>query len=175
MAPPPPTNVCTQPSSNTWGYKPGSPVGGIALPILTCNDVKSEFDLSPFKLFTSSSSSQCGKYPRGGVSNACKDACKVQYDQCTNTYAAGCKSNGAGFGSISGAIGKIFGFGKRDGDATADYFTFAKVGPLGKRTFFNWTDLFGTATTKCQQQYQDCLNANSGTTGNGKCSSWGGW
>ncbi len=106
--------------------------------------------------------------------NACSQACKIQYDQCLGTYAQGCKDNqqgGSSWGDVWSWLGDLFNF-KRDATATS-YFTYAKASESVKRTT-KWGDSYSTATNKCQQQYQDCLNANRGTSGSGKCGSWGG-
>jgi hypothetical protein len=164
---PTPTGICTQPSSWTWGYKPGNPVGGIQLPVVTCNDLLSDFAPHPFKLYNSSDTSTCGRYPRSGLPSACSDACKVQYNQCQNTYAQGCKNNNGG--------GSIFSWWKRsdgNGAPAKDYFSFAKASPMEKRTI-TWSDTFSVATSKCQQQYNDCISTNNGNNGNGKCGTFG--
>ncbi len=168
---PTPTGICTQPSSYQWGYAPGSPVGGIELPCVTCNDLKSEFNANPFKLYTDADSSKCSGFPRGGVPNACAAACKTQYNQCVGTYAQGCKNN-SNNGSGNGFLAWLSGlFHKRE----ASYFDYANA-PESKKRGLQWTDTYNTANSKCSQQYTDCLNANKYTSGNGKCGSWGnGW
>ncbi|EAA26914.2 hypothetical protein GE21DRAFT_4313 [Neurospora crassa] len=80
------TSLCNPPKSN----KP--PVGGIPLPVVTCNDLLSSFSSGhPFKLYTDSDSSKCKSYARSSFSTACLDACQEQYDDCVDVYAKGCK------------------------------------------------------------------------------------
>ena len=59
------------------------------MPLLTCNNVQSEFSKYPFKLYTSSTGSQNKGYARNKVATGCADACKVQYNSCTSVYAQG--------------------------------------------------------------------------------------
>jgi len=174
------TGICQQPTSWVWGYGTGNPVGGIELPIVTCNDLKDDFNKgNQFKLYTDSDSSKCGSYPRPSVPNACADACKAQYDNCVATYAEGCKSNSGGSSGSSGS-GKSTSSSssswsswfKRRGSTTGNYFDWAKA--PNKRTY--WTDSYSTASSKCSAQYTDCLSQNKGVSGSGKCGSWGtGW
>ena len=171
---PTPTGICTQPSNSYWGYGPGNSVGGIDMPSLTCNDLKSDFAQNPFKLYTDPDSTKCSSFPRGSCSSACSSACKLQYNQCISTYAQGCKSNqqtGSSWGGFYSWLTSIFNW-KRD---SADYFTYSQSSESEKRSS-GWTDSYSTANSKCQQQYTDCLNVNKGTSGSGKCGSWGsGW
>ncbi|KAB5558603.1 WSC domain-containing protein [Coniochaeta sp. 2T2.1] len=149
------TNICKQPTNRQYGYDAENPVGDIELPVVTCNDLKSEFASKPFKLYTNSDSKKCGGYGRPQVPNACADACKAQYDQCTATYAEGCRQP-----AQSGKGGKNywdswFGGGKR----------------------YRWSgDNYNGALNKCKAQYNDCLSLNRGVSVNGKCGSFGsGW
>ncbi len=157
-------NICTQPSNRGWGYGPGNPVGGIELPVVTCNDLSADYGAgNQFKLYTDQDSYKCASYTRPRCGSACADACKAQFDHCSTTYVQACKSNGK-----SGGYNKV-----RDTDG-ANYFDYA-ASP-SKRGYGGWTDSWTTASTKCQQQYQDCLSVNKYVTGNGKCSSYGsGW
>ncbi|KUJ08648.1 WSC-domain-containing protein [Mollisia scopiformis] len=91
-------NVCKQPNSPTKGYTSSSPVGNIPLPVLTCNNLYSDYVQHPFKLYTSSDTTQCKSYIPGSsgsssVCQGCKDACDSQYSSCTTTYAQSCKGN----------------------------------------------------------------------------------
>ena len=80
------TSLCKPPKDN----KP--PVGGIPLPVVTCNDLRDSFNAGhPFKLYTDSDSSKCKAYSRSSFSSACLDACQEQYDDCVEVYAKGCK------------------------------------------------------------------------------------
>ena len=157
---PTPTNICKQPSSPIHGYGPGKPVGGIELPIVTCNDLSDEHDKYPFKRYSEKNSRQCPKYPRNNVVNACNDACKEQYDDCVEVYAETCKRNNAPTGLNKFWVG---GWGWK----RSNYFDFKSA---EKRTFmFGWGDDYSKATAKCKAQYTDCLWANMWSNGYGKC------
>ncbi|OIW33464.1 WSC-domain-containing protein [Coniochaeta ligniaria NRRL 30616] len=171
------TNICKQPSNWIYGYGSDNPVGDIELPVVTCNDLKSDFSQKPFKLYTDSDSTKCGGYSRPQAPNACADACQAQYDQCTNTYAQGCKTSaqggsGGGSSSINNFWNSWFGnFGHR-----AARSELKPVGAVKKRTGAGWSDTYNGAVTKCKAQYNDCLSLNRGISVNGKCGSFGsGW
>ncbi|KAK0621140.1 WSC domain-containing protein [Bombardia bombarda] len=153
---PTPTNICNQPSNILFGYGPGKPVGGIELPIVTCNDLPADWSYTPFKLYSDSDSKLCKGYPRNSCTNACADACKEQYEDCIDTYAEGCKT-------------------KRDASPAGSavdtsYFEYART--VNKRTF-GWTDSYPVAALKCKTQYADCLFENRLNTGAGKCPKYG--
>ncbi|KAL8419954.1 hypothetical protein RB594_002923 [Gaeumannomyces avenae] len=143
------TNICKQPTSWKDNYGPGNPVGGIELPVVTCNDIKREHQSGKqWKLYTDSDSSKCPGYSHGGVPNACQDACKEQYDDCVKVYAEGCKSSYNGWPWKRSIAGRTVSF----------------------------PDSWSTANDKCRSQYNDCLAVNKGVNSGGKCSSWGqGW
>ncbi|KFA81669.1 hypothetical protein S40288_09920 [Stachybotrys chartarum IBT 40288] len=88
---PEPTNICKQPTSRIYNYGPGNPVGGIELPLVTCNDLQKDFWNRPFKLYTEPDTRHCKSYSRRYCPDACKDACKEQYDECKETYVESCK------------------------------------------------------------------------------------
>ncbi|KAE8451464.1 hypothetical protein EG329_004093 [Mollisiaceae sp. DMI_Dod_QoI] len=96
------SNICTQPNNPVKGYTSSKPVGDISLPVLTCNNLYTDYFKNPFKLYTFPDTKQCKSYQHGSsgpgsVWGACRDACDAQYTSCTNTYAQSCKSNsGAG-------------------------------------------------------------------------------
>ncbi|EKD12406.1 WSC domain-containing protein [Drepanopeziza brunnea f. sp. 'multigermtubi' MB_m1] len=94
------SNICVQPNNPRKGYSSDSPVGGIGLPCLTCNNMLSGFMAGfPFKLYTSARSEDCPSYPRygnNGPSKGCQDACDSQYNSCVDTYAQGCRNNKRG-------------------------------------------------------------------------------
>jgi len=76
---------------------PGYPVGGIPLPVVTCNDVQADYQRGNcFKLYSSKNSSQCPSYPRSQCGNACSEACHAQYQQCSAVYVEVCKNNNWG-------------------------------------------------------------------------------
>lgn len=149
---PTPTNICVQPSNSWYGYGPGKPVGGIQMPVVTCNDLAGDWPSYPFKQYNDVDSRKCRKYPRNGCTSACAEACKEQYEDCVDVYAEGCKS--------------------RPRVRRGDYFDFANSSPVERRTF-GWTDSWGGAVGKCKAQYDDCLRVNRGVTGAGKCPKFG--
>ncbi|KAL2256959.1 hypothetical protein VTK26DRAFT_841 [Humicola hyalothermophila] len=171
---PTPTNICTQPSNPRHGYAPGNPVGGIEMPVVTCNDLREDWPRYPFKGYTDADTRRCKKYERGRCGDACRDACKEQYEDCVDVYAEGCKQkknnneNGGGLGWLWPWWKKAK---KRGGDKS--YF-FAFNGALEKRTWW-WKDDYGAAVDKCKAQYSDCLKVNKGVTGAGKCPKFGDW
>lgn len=160
---PTPTNICKQPSNWQYGYGPDKPVGGIEMPVVTCNDLAEDWPNYPFKQYTHVESRKCPKYQRNKCSNACADACKEQYEDCVDVYAEGCKQGQSGRGGRGGW--------RRDA-ADKSYFEFARS--VEKRTF-RWNDSWGGAVSKCKAQYSDCLKVNRGVTGAGKCPKFGGW
>ncbi|KAI0099658.1 WSC domain-containing protein [Nemania sp. FL0031] len=90
---PTPTGICTQPTNKKYGYSPGHPVGGIPLPVVTCNNIKADFNSgNVFKLYSDKDSHKCPSYTRPHCPNACEDACKTQFQQCESVYTEGCKT-----------------------------------------------------------------------------------
>jgi len=88
------SNICKQPNNPGNGYSSSSPVGNIALPCLTCNNVYSDYQSGNcFKLYSDADTNKCPSYPKSQPSQGCKDACDNQYNSCMNTYAEGCKGN----------------------------------------------------------------------------------
>ena len=181
---PTPTGICIQPTSQKYGYGPGNPVGGIELPALTCNDIRADYNAgNVFKLYTNKDSKKCGSYTRPKCSNACADACKKQYDQCSATYAQGCKDN-----DNSRKGGNKFSYWRRDAllkRAVDDvsYFAYAREAASSpeKRTLYGlygkgWTDDWNTASNKCKTQYDDCVATNKNVNPRDKCLKYGeGW
>lgn len=145
---PTPTGACKQPTNAWYNYAPGSPVGGIALPAMTCNNLAAQHAAGAvLKLYTDSDSRKCAAYPRSGCGAACADACRAQYDQCQGTYAAGCLVDGWAGGQSYGGSGDRFGL-----------------------------ESYDSASTRCMQQYLDCLSVNLGISAGGKCVKFGdGW
>lgn len=164
---PTPTNICKQPSNWQYGYGPDKPVGGIEMPVVTCNDLAEDWPNYPFKQYNDVDSRKCRKYQRNKCPNACADACKEQYEDCVDVYAEGCKRKPErnGWGGWGG-----WGGWRRDADKS--YFEFSRS--VEKRTF-RWNDSWGGAVSKCKAQYSDCLKVNRGVTGAGKCPKFGGW
>ncbi|KAJ2984823.1 hypothetical protein NUW58_g5858 [Xylaria curta] len=90
---PTPTGICIQPTNKKYGYGPGKPVGGIALPIVTCNNIKNDWKAgNVFKLYSDKDSQKCPSYTRPKCPSACVDACKTQFQQCESVYTEGCKT-----------------------------------------------------------------------------------
>ncbi|KAF7541667.1 hypothetical protein G7054_g500 [Neopestalotiopsis clavispora] len=142
---PTPTGGCKQPTNSQYSYSEGNPVGGIALPVMTCNNLQSDYLAGNiFKLYTDSDSRKCASYPRSQCEHACSDACRAQYDDCQYTYAEGCRVGGK-------VSGKTYGGG-------GDHFS----------------ESYESASTRCTWQYLDCLDLNHGITGDGKCTKYGG-
>ena len=88
--PPEPTNICTQATNNMLGYGPDKPVGGIAMPVVSCNDQRDDFNGKPFKFYTDANSYDCPSFAWQQRPNVCKDACNEQYQQCRDTYVNSC-------------------------------------------------------------------------------------
>ncbi|KAL2201413.1 WSC domain-containing protein [Corynascus similis CBS 632.67] len=153
---PTPTNICVQASDWLFGYGPGKPVGGIEMPIVTCNDLAEDWPQFPFKGYTDLESHKCRKYQRNQCTNACTDACKEQYEDCVAVYAEGCKR-------------------KSNKGRDTSYFEFHGSSGVEKRTLSRWHDSYSGAITKCKAQYSDCLRVNRGVTGAGKCPKFCGW
>ncbi|KAI8269036.1 putative fungistatic metabolite [Colletotrichum sp. SAR11_239] len=148
VVPPPPTGICKQPSSSSWflKYGPGNPVGGIEIPIVTCNDVEAEFKAgNQFKLYIEADTKLCKGYGKGSVPNACAEACQEQYTECQSVYAQGCKAYN----------------NRRSGGG------YSSAPDIAKRFFF--ADTFTVALNKCKVQYQDCLAENKNVLVSNKC------
>jgi hypothetical protein len=141
------SNICQQPNNPSKGYTSSSPCGGIALPCLTCNNIKSDYDAgSCFKLYTNQDSSKCSSYNKPSISQGCKDACLAQYNSCIGTYAESCK-----YGWKE----------KREASANPNWGS---------------GDDYDSASQKCQSQYQDCLSLNANVNPGNRCNSWNsGW
>ncbi|KAI8273327.1 hypothetical protein K4K60_011017 [Colletotrichum sp. SAR11_57] len=146
VVPPPPTGICKQPSSWLFKYGPGNPVGGIEIPIVTCNDVEVEFKAgNQFKLYIEADTKLCKGYGKGSVPNACAEACQEQYTECQSVYAQGCKAYN----------------NRRSGGG------YSSAPDIAKRFFF--ADTFTVALNKCKIQYQDCLAENKNVLVSNKC------
>ncbi|KAK4455790.1 WSC domain-containing protein [Podospora aff. communis PSN243] len=135
------TNICKQPTSKFHNYSPSNPVGGIELPILTCNDLSDEHTRYPFKLYTDPDSRKCKPFGRTQTPSACAAACKEQYEDCTEVYAETCRRGGKGLRPRANLEG---------------------------RTIWFW-DNYWTATTRCKAQYNDCLAENKYVRADRKC------
>ncbi|OLN93917.1 WSC domain-containing protein-like protein 4 [Colletotrichum chlorophyti] len=150
VVPPPPTGICKQPSSWWFNYGPGNPVGGIDIPIVTCNDVADDFKAgNQFKLYTESDTRKCKSFGRNNVPNVCQEACQEQFNECQNVYAKGCQT-----------------YNNRRGrrDAAAIY---ARAPEFAKRWFF--VDTYTIAIAKCKIQLTDCLAENRNSYAANKC------
>ena len=168
------TNICKQPTNKQLGYGPENPVGDIDLPIVTCNDLRDDYNKgNVFKLYTNKDSRKCPGYTRPQCSNACVDACKEQWTQCEATYVEGCKDNDKVEDPKKGGglFDWLFGWlpRKRDGQDRS-YFAY-HVAPT-KRTW-NWVDKSPAAKNKCKAQYDDCVAINKNIDVRDKCPRWG--
>jgi len=158
--------MCKQPANKDYGLGLGKSVGGIDLPMLTCNNIAADFRSGNiFKLYTDADDDRCGSYKRTGVSNACIDACNAQYTDCTNVYAKGCqvdgKVNGLSFGS------GYFIFKRYAGS----YFEIAQK---DKRSSNRFSETYSSAASHCQAQLNDCKAANQNfQPASSKCSQFG--
>ncbi|KAF4983339.1 hypothetical protein FZEAL_1231 [Fusarium zealandicum] len=156
-----PSNICQQASSRWFNYGPGNPVAGIEMPLVGCNDLKSDFSQKPFKLYTDASSNSCKSYQRTQQqqNNACADACKTQYDQCNNVYVQSCK--------------KLNGGNSKRGHSHFHKRALEKSGIEPRWFNFFGNDGWQSAQTKCAVQYQDCLNENAQVNAASRCQKWG--
>ncbi|KAI0128623.1 WSC domain-containing protein [Xylariales sp. AK1849] len=163
------TGICKQPESQKYGYSVDSPAGGIGLPVLTCNNIESDWRSGNiFKLYTESDSEKCSSYTQSKCMGACADACKAQYEDCIGVYAEGCKTGGK-------TGGKSYGTGYSVGrqHRSPSYF---EVSEMEKRTSSHFGDKYDDAVSKCNYQYSDCLEVNKNVKGTGKCTKYGeGW
>jgi hypothetical protein len=196
VCPPEPTNICTQPTNDRYGYGPDKPVGGIALPVVSCNDAKVDFPSKPFKYYSNPKSSNCPSFKWSQRPNVCQDACKQQFDDCQDTYTTGCRSSGGGNR-----------WRKREAEAEAEPGT--SVIDIQARTWgwiWNWfgnsnggdntcsngdsqrewgksgcdrLDCWGkggnnadNADKRCRAQYKDCLNVNKRIDPGNSCRNW---
>ncbi|CAJ2506442.1 Uu.00g005720.m01.CDS01 [Anthostomella pinea] len=163
---PTPTGICIQPSSSKYNYGPGNPVGGVQLPVVTCNNIQSDWKHgNVFKLYTDGDSKNCPSYPRAQCGSACSDACKAQFQQCESVYVEGCKTNGQ-------ADGKSWGSGYSS-KRSVSYFDTAETARRAQGRFGqNYKD----ADAACKAQLSDCLQTNKNVKDTGKCGAWNsGW
>ncbi|KAK0623035.1 WSC domain-containing protein [Immersiella caudata] len=144
---PTPSNICKQPTSKKYNFSPSNPVGGIDMPIVTCNDLSTDHPRNPFKLYASPDTRKCKSFARNQTPSACAAACKEQYEDCIEVYAETCRRGGKGPKSRA-------------------------VIELEVRTVWFGED-YHTATTRCNVQYDDCLAVNRGVSGSGKCTEFG--
>lgn len=171
---PTPTGICKQPTDNRYGYGPGKPVGGIELPLVTCNNDRRDFgNGNPFKLYTDNDSSKCRSYRRPDYKGACQDACKWQYNQCLSVYAQGCKTSGKVGGNYYGGDYNPS-EGTRPGPAgpggrRTSRSSHAEEVAMIKRSADQFSQSYGDAQNSCRAQYQDCLSENYWVRDNGSC------
>jgi hypothetical protein len=146
------------------GYDAENPVGGIELPLVTCNNLENEWKSGKvFKLYTDNESKNCRSYKRPDCKSACQDACQAQFDECKDIYAEGCKTKGKVNGKIFGG----FGWWKQ----RRSYFEAAEV---EKRTFNRFNSEYNDAVNACKAQYNDCVDENKGVKDNGQCKTFAG-
>lgn len=140
VCPPKPTNICKDTGS----------ICGIPLPIVSCNDDKSQFAAAPFKLYNDADTSKCPIFPQPEVPNACAQACKEQYDQCSKTSLWSCH-------------------GKRSESPFEDDFVAPTLNDGPHRRTLGLLTKY-----KCKSQYDACVNANKGIDTSSHCNSWEG-
>ncbi|KAG6008725.1 hypothetical protein E4U54_008666 [Claviceps lovelessii] len=196
--PPEQMNFCTQPTNDKYGYGPGKPVGGIALPIVGCNDVKDDFYEKPYKFYREANSRDCPGFQWSRWPSVCSSACKEQYDHCVATYSKGCDTFGwrsefhkraeESRGELSKRnLGWGWGFGGwgSGSQGGSEHKTCAVAGGL----IGSWLGLLGSdsvhcwgfggnkpdwAPARCKAQYQDCIDANRWVKPKQTCSEWRG-
>lgn len=162
-----PTGICQQPKNAASGYDVHSPLGGIKLPALTCNNVEAEHKAGNiYKLYTEQDTRKCASFKAPQVADACSQACRAQYSQCVSVYAEGCRTKGK-------YNGKTFGLGYSPNGV------FISAQPrsypmLGARTEVatKFVDTYDGAKTKCVQQWRDCLTINKSAVSD-KCRKYG--
>ncbi|KAH7328528.1 WSC domain-containing protein [Stachybotrys elegans] len=171
---PEPTNICKQPTSSKDNYGPGNPVGGIELPLVTCNDIKQDFFSKPFKLYTEQDSRRCKSYPRNQCSNACVDACQEQYEECKETYVESCKSSGGRWkrGEENQLERRTF-FGGNFLQGLLDFFNKPSYPPSNPSPAVPPKDSPSRGLERCTSQYKSCLAENKYVNPNDRCRNWG--
>ncbi|KXJ97564.1 WSC domain-domain-containing protein [Microdochium bolleyi] len=170
---PTPTGICKQPTDNRWGYGPGKPVGGIELPLVTCNNVERDYRSgNVYKLYTDNDSSKCRSYVRKDCKPACEDACKWQYKQCLDVYVEACKTNGK-FGNSWYGGGYNPNKGYRAGGRSPRS-SRAEEMEMIRRTTNQFSQNYNDARDACKAQYQDCRNENYNVKDNGQCKTYAG-
>ncbi|POR33498.1 Uncharacterized protein TPAR_06315 [Tolypocladium paradoxum] len=179
--PPGPTNICTQPANNKWGYGPGKPVGGIPLPVVGCNDQKNDWSKNPFKYYTEPNTFNCPSFPWPKRPNVCIDACNEQYQECRDTYVYSCKKLG-----WKGSFHKRLA-GETDEQFERRWLLFSPSRSCAVgRNSRSWS-IFGSdsvscwglggntpiqAGLRCKAQWVDCLAANKWVNPGDKCKKW---
>ncbi|KAK7965048.1 WSC-domain-containing protein [Apiospora saccharicola] len=156
---PTPTGLCQQPKNTKYGYDVSTPVGGIKLPSLTCNNLEMEHKAGHiFKLYTDEDTRKCASFTKPQCASGCSQACRAQYDQCVSVYAEGCRTKGK-------YNGKSFGQGYAKGH-------FVGSSPAPARHWLrtadasvaagavSFADSYDSAKTKCTQQFRDCQDVN---------------
>ncbi|KAK8089358.1 hypothetical protein PG997_004319 [Apiospora hydei] len=147
-----PTGICQQPKNAKYGYDVSTPLGGINLPALTCNNVEAEHRVGRiFKLYTDEDTKKCVSFAAPKVADACSQACRTQYDQCVSVYAEGCRTKGNQPARP---------YHRRTGSSA----------PVAAAVSF--VDSYDGAKTKCVQQMKDCLDINKNSVSD-KCKKYG--
>lgn len=199
--PPEPTNICKQPSNSKWGYGPGKPVGGIALPVVGCNDDKDDWSKNPFKLYTEPDSKKCLSFPWPAKPNVCQDTCNEQYKQCKDVYVQSCYkqrrrrtpavSSAAAGDVVAGGDGELdrrtFGFPFTDawksllggGTTGSDSCARWDISQLWNKEGSDGVSCWGwgannpkTAGLRCDAQWKDCLAANKNVSPGDNCKTY---
>ncbi|KAK8056554.1 WSC-domain-containing protein [Apiospora rasikravindrae] len=171
-----PTGICQQPKNARYGYDASTPLGGIKLPALTCNNVEAEHRAgSIYKLYTDQDTKKCASFKAPKVADACSQACRTQYDQCVSVYAEGCRTKGK-YG------GQSFGLGYSPAGVFVGNTINQAARPYHRRTLVSahapvaaavsFVDSYDGAKTKCVQQMRDCLDVNKNVVSD-KCKKYG--
>ncbi|UNI14137.1 hypothetical protein JDV02_000802 [Purpureocillium takamizusanense] len=186
---PEPTNICTQPTNDKWGYGPGKPVGGIPLPAVCCNDIEDDFKRNPFKLYNDPDSKKCPSFPWPSRPNVCQDACEEQYEDCRDAYVKGCKtlgrkrSIGLSAREAETTSAQDVEFERRwllswgSGDqascsSTGDLWSWGGKGSDSPSCWGKGGNTPDKALLRCKAQYQDCLVVNKKVDPGDKCRTW---
>ncbi|EWC43779.1 hypothetical protein DRE_07344 [Drechslerella stenobrocha 248] len=153
-------NVCATPTAYP------NPVGGCKFPVVSCNDDRTDYNRgNPFKVFSSWKSSQCASYDRGSVSQACIEACNVQYENCRIQYAGSTNKP---------KMNKYFKLHKKSQEPALEK----------KGLFFNinigwdWIssnnyNTYNNACEQCKKQRDACVAAQRSINGNKFCKKFG--
>eukprot|EP00918_Siedleckia_nematoides_P052704 GHVU01115143.1.p1 GENE.GHVU01115143.1~~GHVU01115143.1.p1 ORF type:complete len:561 (+),score=83.89 GHVU01115143.1:154-1683(+) len=161
---PTPTGVCKQPTNKKYGYGVGNPVGGIELPLVTCNNIQTEWKAGKiFKLYTHSDSRKCRSYKRSDCKGACEDSCLAQYNECKDIYAEGCRTKGRSGGKNYGS-----------GYSSVSRRSYFDETAMSKRTFDRFNQDYDSAKNACRVQYYDCVDENKSVRDNNTCKTFAG-
>ncbi|KND95181.1 putative fungistatic metabolite [Tolypocladium ophioglossoides CBS 100239] len=180
--PPEPTNICTQPTNDMWGYGPGKPVGGIPLPVVGCNDQKNDWTKNPFKFYTEASTFDCPSFPWPARPNVCVDACNEQYQECRDTYVNSCNKLSWKVSFHKRFAGETDKQLERRWSSSASSSTYCAVAGNARSWTVAGSDSVNCwgwggntpiqAELRCKAQWADCLAVNKWVNPGDKCKKW---